>query len=183
MSARFYKFSKPCVIIAALLCFGFVVSLDPPVPKESETYQLGIFVIGLGAESRADSHVINLPKDESRQVRYWLNCPVQSTPEVAGHACGYYGPTLPVDEKGNLPDRKKYEYHAQIQHQVLTKGFPLKVDLRYTREIQAKKVIEIEIAGIATFDKLDHIAVMRSNCGEYILVAKLYKSTKASRNF
>jgi len=150
-----------------------------PAEKPDAQYLIDAIVLCLDPGPMKDPYQINLPPDETGQIKDWYHAgPIRAT-KSKGHAQSYRGPTK-RNRDGSPVALDDYDYEGTLNYDVLTNGFPVRIKAKFEFEDVKKKNKLFQITGEAEFRKPGDVTIVRSKAGDHLLVLRLSPASESS---
>lgn len=151
---------------------------------EAGNYYVDVVAISLVETRLASPHFIRLERGDSKELPHWFHCgPVSLKRSEFEEANSYFGPhrtdeIVSANKKIDpLLDLERnggdLEYSGRLAYQVLTEGFPVKLQVTYTyRDLRQEKDIA-KFEGVAQFARDNQMVMMRSETGNHLLLLQI----------
>ncbi|OWY70295.1 hypothetical protein B7486_15990 [cyanobacterium TDX16] len=181
---RKYPICIAMVFLVQGSCAPVAENGDLEKAPEASRYYVDVVAISLVETRLPSPHFIRLERGDSKELLHWFHCgPVSLKRSEFEQANSYFEPhrtdeIVSANKKIDpLLDLERnggdWEYSGRLAYQVLTEGFPVKLQVTYTyRDLRHEKDIA-KIEGVAEFTRNNHQVIMRSEDGNYLLLLQI----------
>ena len=149
--------------------------IPTPQPKTQPSdayYYLDVVSVCLGPCPHRGPYVLDVPAGRVEDFKDWFHCGPLQSKASKGNANSFYGPNRKDREHSRLKE-EDLEYEGTLKYSILSDGFPLRIDAKFTLTSLKEKLKVLEISGEVQFRDSGDYAIIRSKTGDHLLLLRL----------